>query len=270
MIGKWRLRLFWAALVAIITALGVKAYLGSLQATEPVVRAATEIPARTQITADMLTVVQVNRTDKQRLADKAFASVDEVVGRNARRLIEAGEVLRNRPADFTEPGKVHDGATPGEGALSDFLPSDTRAIGLKVDQQAGLGNQIRPGDRVDLVFTSKSDSTGGVYASLLMQQVQVLSIERAPEDQPDKEVIVTLMLTVDQAVDVALAKRTGVVDLVLNPPDPGAPVPQRVTSPLKFTGQPDTGPVKAAVNAEPPLPPEPPKPEPPKPAAPGR
>lgn len=245
MIGKWRLRLFWATLVAIFTAFGVKAYLGSLQATEPVVLAAREIPARTRITADMLTVVQVNRTDKKRLADNAFPSIDEAVGRSARRRIEVGEVLRNRPADITEPGVVREGAQPGEGALADFLPPNTRAIGLKVDQQAVLGSHIRPGDKVDLVFTSKSDSTGGVYASLLMQQVQVLDIERAPEDQPDKEVIVTLLLTVEQAVDVALAKRTGVVDLVLNPPDPGAPVPHQVISPLKFTGQPDAGPVKA-------------------------
>ncbi|HYF79907.1 MAG TPA: Flp pilus assembly protein CpaB [Symbiobacteriaceae bacterium] len=253
MMGKWRLRLFWAALVAIITALGVKGYLGSLQETEPIVLAAVEIPARTLITADMLQVVEVNRIDKQRLADNAFASLDEVVGRSARRRIEAGEVLRNRPGDFTEPGAVRAAATPGEGALADFLPPDTRAIGLQVDQQAIIGNHIRPGDRVDLIFTSKSDSTGGVYSSLLMQQVQVLDIERAPADQPEKEVIVTLLLTVEQAVDVALAKRTGVVDLVLNPPDPGAPAPQRVTSPLKFTGQPDAGPVKAAT-AQPPQP----------------
>ena len=247
MIGKWRLRLFWAALAAIITTFGVKGYLDSLLETEPVILAAKEIPARAQITADMLTVVQVHRTDKQRLADNAFSAVDEVVGRNSRRRIEAGEVLRNRPSDFTEPWAVHQGAKPGDGALADFLPPNTRAVGLKVDQQAVLGSHIRPGDKVDLVFTSKSDSTGGVYASMLMQQVQVLDIERAPEDQPDKEVIVTLLLTVDQAVDVALAKRTGVVDLVLNPPDPGAPVPQRVTSPLKFTGQPDARPVKAAL-----------------------
>jgi|GEM_PF-1204794 len=245
MVGKWRLRLFWAALVAIITAFSVKGYLGSLQATVPVVLAAKAIPARTQITADMLTVVQVNRFDKSRLADNAFSSVDEVVGRSARRLIESGEVLRNHQADVTVPGAIHDGAKLGEGALADFLPPDTRAISLKADLQAVLGSHIQPGNKVDLVFTSKSDSTGGVYSSLLMQQVQVLDIERAPEDQPDKEVIVTLLLTVDQAVDVALAKRTGVVDLVLNPPDPGAPVPQRITSPLKFIGQPDAGPVRA-------------------------
>jgi pilus assembly protein CpaB len=245
MIGKWRLRLFWAALVAIITAFGVKAYLGSLQATEPVVLAAQEIPARAQITADMLTIVQVNRADRKSLADNAFPSVDDVLGRYTRRRIEAGEVLRNRPEDFTEPGAIHEGAKTGEGALADFLPPNTRAIGLKVDQQAVLGSHIRPGDKVDLVFTSKSDSTGGVYANLLMQQVQVLDIERAPEDQPDRDVLVTLLVTADQAVDVALAKRTGVIDLVLNPPDAGDPVPQRVTSPLKFAGQPDTGPVKA-------------------------
>lgn len=250
MMGKWRLRLFWAGMIAVITAFGVKSYLSSLQETDPVVLAATEIPARAQITLDMLTVVQVNHADRKRLANNGFSSVEEVVGRHARRTIEAGEVLRNRPSDFTEPGAVQVGATPGEGALADFLPPNTRAIGIKVDQQAVLGSHIRPGDTVDLVFTSKSDSTGGVYSSLLMQQVQILDIQRAPHDNPDQEVLVTLLLTVDQAVDVTLAKRTGVVDLVLSPPDPGAPVPQRVTSPLSFTGRMDTEP--ETVNTEPP------------------
>lgn len=245
MMARWRLRLFWAALLAIATAWGIKAYLGSLQATEPVVIAAKEIPARSQITADMLKVVSVGKRDRQHLAADAFRSLGEVVGQHARRRIEAGEILRNRPADFATPGEARPGARPGDGALADFLPPGTRAASLKADQQAVLGSHVRPGDRVDLVFTSKSDATGGVYSSLLMQQVLVLDIERAPESAPDQEVLVTVLVTAEQAVDLALAKRTGVVDLALNPPDPGDPVTQRVTSPLKFAGQPGAGKVLA-------------------------
>lgn len=257
MLARWRLRLFWAALLAITTAWGVKVYLGSLVQTEPIVVAAKAIPARSQITADMLEVVAVGKRDRQHLAADAFRSIAAVVGQYARRRIEAGEVLRDRPSDFARPGAVKPGSIPSVGALADFLPPGTRAVSLRVDQQAVLGSHVQPGVRVDLVFTSKSDSTGGIYSSLLLQQVLVLDIQRAPADEPDKDVLVTVMVTVDQAVDLNLAKRTGVVDLVLNPPDPGEPVAQRVTSPLKFSGQPDTGPVKAS--------PEPAKTEPPKP-----
>lgn len=260
MVGKWRMRLFWAALLAIATALGVRSYLRSLQATEPIVTAAREIPARTQITADMLTIVQVSREDRQRLANDAFQSIDEVVGRNARRRIEAGEILHKRPADFTEPGTIQPGGQPGEGALAAFIPSNARAVTLKLDPQAVLGQQVRPGDRVDVIFTSKSDSTGGVYSSLILQQVQVINIEKPSADEPDKEVLVTLLVTPEQAVDVALAKRTGSVDLALNPPDSGAPVSPRTTSPLQFIGQGALPPGKAQPVQAPPSPPEAAKP----------
>lgn len=242
MVARWRLRLVWAALLAITTAWGIKVYLGSLAETEPVVVAAKAISARSQITADMLKVVPVGKRDRQHLAADAYRTTAEVVGQYARRRIEVGEVLRDRPTDFAKPGSVNPGFTPGVGALADFLPPGTRAASVKVDQQAVLGSHVRPGDRVDLVFTSKSDSTGGIYSSLLMQQVLVLDIQRTPSDDPDKDVLVTVLVTVDQAVDLNLAKRAGVVDLVLNPLDPGDPVAQRLASPLKFTGQPDPGP----------------------------
>lgn len=231
--AKWRLRLIWAVLAALVTVWGVNAYLASLRQSEPVLVAATEIPARAQITADMLTVVHVNRTDRTQLAKASFRSKDEVVGRYARRRIEPGEVLMNRPGDFTESTQqitVYSGELP----MAETLPPDTRAETVKLDQQAVLGKHVRVGDRVDLIFTSKSDSTGGVYSSLLLQQVQVLDIQRPPEDEPDKEVLVTFLVTAEQAVDLALAKRTGTIDLSLTPPDPGEPIRPRTAGPLGF------------------------------------
>lgn len=253
MVARWRMRLFWALILAIATAWGIKAYLGSLQETEPVVVAAKDIPARATITPDMLKVIEVSSIDRSQLAPDAFQSTAELVGRNARRAIAAGEVLRNRPSDLTEPGEISPGTRTGEGALADFLPPDARAMTIKADQEAVLGSHLRAGDRVDLVFTSKTDSTGGVYSSLLLQQVQVLDIQRPPEGEPDQNLLVTLLVTVEQAVDLALAKRTGSIDLVLNPPDPGSPIGPTVTSPLKFIGSATVMPAAAQ-------PPEPEKP----------
>lgn len=245
MVAKWRLRLIWAVVAAVIATIGASSYLSSLRDTVPVVVAAKEIPARAAITADMLSVVQVNRSDRAQFAKDAFQTTDQVIGRYARRMVEPGEVLRNRPGDFTaSQGELV--ATPGEMPLSDALPPGTRAITLKLDKQAVLDQHVRAGDQVDMVFTSKSDSTGGVYSSLLLQQVTVLDLRRPADDDPEQEYMVTVLVSLEQAVDLALAKRTGTIDLVLNPPDPGDVIARRVISPLQFTG---TGaPVSRATN----------------------
>ncbi|HEY3366956.1 MAG TPA: Flp pilus assembly protein CpaB [Symbiobacteriaceae bacterium] len=248
--AKWRLRLFWAALLALVTAWGVHTYLGSLQETEPVLVATREIPARTLVTADMVKTIQVGRKDRDQLAANAFHAAADVTGRYARRAFEAGEVLRNRPGDFTAPGEVRAGASGTDGALADFLPAGSRGETLKLDAQAMLGKHLKAGDRVDVIFTSKSDSTGGVYASLVVQQVLVLDIERKTDGSADDSVLVTVAVTPEQAVELALAKRTGSVDLALNPPDSAGAVNLRVISPLQFTGQTDAPPGKVETRSK--------------------
>jgi len=244
---KWRLRLFWAALLALVTAFGVRAYLGSLQETAAVLIASQDIPQRAQVTEAMITVVHVTRSDRQRLAADAFQSASDLVGRYARHPIAAGEILRDRPGDFAAAAEVRVTAGGREVALADAISPDARAVTVKVDSQAVLGQHLRRGDRVDVIFTSKSDSTGGVYASLILQQAIVLDIERRTDGSPDEGVLVALLVTPDQAIDLTLAKRTGVVDLVLNPPDVGEPVALPPVSPLKFAGRKDAPPAQDGI-----------------------
>jgi Flp pilus assembly protein CpaB len=240
--AKWRLRLFWAFLLAVLTVWTAKSYLGALEETAPLIVTTREIPARTRITPDMIKVIEVKQADRDRIAADAFSSADQVLGRYSRHAITAGEILRDRPGDLTDR-EIRPAGYPGEGALAEFLPPGTRAVTVKTDREGVLGKHVQSGDRVDLVFTSKADSTGGVYASLVVQQVAVLHIERDPE-MPD-EVLVTLLVTAEQAVQISLAKRTGDLDLVLTPPDPGDPVQVRAVSPLVFTGQPGAPPLPA-------------------------
>jgi len=234
--AKWRLRLFWAILLALLAAFGTNSYLSSLQKTEPVVVAARDIAARAEVTSEMIKVIQVSRADRETLAAGAFQSPSEVLGRYARRPMEAGEVLRNKPGDFFAPGEVRPAPEGAEAALADSLPPNTRAVTLQLDAQAVASKHLRPGDRADVIFTSKSDSTGGVYASMLVQQAWVLDVVR-PVDTGDDKILVTLLVTPEQAVDLSLAKRTGSIDLAINPPDPGEPIRTQAVSPLKFIGQ---------------------------------
>jgi len=240
--AKWRLRVFWALALAIMTFAAAKSYLGSLEETAPLIITTGEIPARAQITEDMVKVIEVKQSDRERIAPDGFSSLDEVLGLYARQAIPGGEILHNRRSDLTDR-EIRPANYPGEGALAEFLPSGTRAVTVKLDQEGVLGRHTQTGDQVDVVFTSKDDGTGGVYASLVVQQVVVLHVEHNPE-MPD-EVLATLLVTPEQAVQIALAKRTGDLDLVLAPPDAGEPIEVHAVSPLVFTGQTEASPLPA-------------------------
>lgn len=180
----------------------------------------------------MIKVVHVRLVDRNELFPDGFWEKESLVGRYARRRIEPGEVLRNRPGDFTtDAGFVGSGA---EMPLAETLPLDARALTISVDLQAVLDHHVRSGDLVDLIFTSKSDSTGGVYASSLIRQVYVLDIRHPIANEIDTDVLVTLLVTPEQAVYVALAKRTGTIDLALSPPERNETAAPVTASPLDF------------------------------------
>lgn len=215
-----------------MTSLGVRAYLSSVQQTVPVLIAVTEIPARAEVTAEMIKVVHVRLVDRNQLFPDGFWERDSLVGRYARRRIEPGEVLRDRPGDFTTHAEfVMSGA---EMPLAETLPVDTRALTISMDRQAVLDHHVRAGDLVDLIFTSKSDSTGGVYASSLIHQVYVLDIRHPSANEIDTDILVTLLVTPEQAVYVALAKRTGTIDLALSSPERSEAAAPVTASPLQF------------------------------------
>ncbi len=105
---------------------------------------------------------------------------------------------------------------------------------------------------MDVIFTSQDNSSGGVYAALIMQGVPVLEVE-APTKEPlaaqtGSQVNVTLLVTPAQAVDLALAKRRGSIDLVLSP-ETAEPVALPPSSPLKFTIPPTREKQTAAIPA---------------------
>lgn len=237
--GRWRLRLFWALVLGAVAALGTNAYLQSLHETAPVVIAAGDIPARAEITADLLKVVEVSRSARDALAAGGFDTPAAVIGRYARQPIAKGSILRDDPAWLTAPGEVQSGPA-GQGAMADFLPGGTRAVSVLVDRQAVVGRHIQTGNLVDIIFTSTTEATGGVYAGLVLQQIEVLDITAGGDG--DSRLLVTLLLTPAQAVELTLAKRTGSIDLALVAADPGEPISLPPLSPLRFAAQTEVSP----------------------------
>src|SRR5699024_3974171 len=88
-----------------------------------------------------------------------------------------------------------------------------------------IDNRIKKGDFVDVIFTGEtiSEDTDETYSRMILQHVEVYSVEGLDENQVSdlaKESLiqhVTLTLTPQEAVTLPNAKEEGRLSLALNP-----------------------------------------------------
>ena len=227
-----RLRRLLLAVLVLTLGLSVYTYLHRREETVLVVTAAAAIPAHTALTTDRLSLRPVNRAAAEAVLPRAYHSVAEAVGLVTRVDIAAGDVIRR------EPYLLAVAPAGGAGRASYAIPNGLRLAAVRLDTPAAVSRRLQPGDRVDVLFTSKDNATGGVYTRTVLQAVEVFAAEPAGRggslEHAGDDLDVLLLLTPEQAQVLALAKRTGgAVDLALLPPGdesrPLAPV-----SPLSF------------------------------------
>ncbi|MEO1199331.1 MAG: Flp pilus assembly protein CpaB [Pseudomonadota bacterium] len=108
------------------------------------------------------------------------------------------------------------------GGLSALLPAGRRAVGVPVDEIAGVGGFVSPGDRVDVVLTRSGGSDGGVpdggRADVILQGIGVLSVDQVVDwtnIEPGVPRVVTLDVSIAEAQKLVLAMETGRLSLVL-------------------------------------------------------
>lgn len=217
-------------------------YLGNLEAQkqvqvqyDTVVAAATDIPAYTQITGDMVTLKQIPQGYAHPLAAK---TVEEVVGLVTVSDIVAGEEMI--PSKLKEFGQTDSG-------LSYVVPEGMRAVTVSVDEVSGVAGFLKRGDYVDVIsYTSTSfdmkaadtaqpqtgtDQTtesaqGGTSQSTTLiaaQNVLVAaigtSLSSSTTNGEDPAAIgynsVTLILTPEDAMRVVQGSRSGSLILIL-------------------------------------------------------
>lgn len=222
-----RVRLLWTLLLAVVAGVGAYIYLSSLRHEVTVVLVTRDIPARSIITADMLRTARIRAADRSAVLPNSFATPEHVIGLLTVQEIPRGEPVRNDPRWVTrEEGAIQ---AVNKQRLSYFLPKDTRAVTVQVDSQGMVAGRVREGDLVDVLFTSRDDSTGGVYSAIILQRTQVLAV-----DASGGQYQVTLLVTPEQGLDLTLAKRRGTIDLALSPRT-AEPVSVPPASPLKFS-----------------------------------
>lgn len=167
------------------------------------------------------------------------------------RLTEADLALRAMPEGYVHPESVMATATDERKVLgrvvlehlaqgqpilwSDFESEKTklgkglaavvqkgqRAATLPVDVSGSFANQLRPGDRVDILGTFSRDKHEVTVT--ILQNVLVLAVNgRKEEVEGEKQLVVnaiTLSLDLDEAELLAFARRHGAIDFVLHGSD---------------------------------------------------
>ncbi|HET9199796.1 MAG TPA: Flp pilus assembly protein CpaB [Dehalococcoidia bacterium] len=138
-------------------------------ASETVVVAAVDIPARSVITLDML---EARSVPVDALQPGSFTATEDVVGSVAVYPTPAGhQVLAANVSEF--------GA---EAALSYIIPEGHRAIAVNATAVKAVGGYILPGDFVDIIgLFAWTANDQIVVTSTLAQDSEVLAVERVTE-----------------------------------------------------------------------------------------
>ena len=141
----------------------------------------------------------------------AFSNGDSVVGRVTRVPVFTGEpIVPGRLAPAGTGGGIEVKITPGK-----------RAMAIRIDEVAGMAGLIQPNSRVDLMITTRDESSNGGkrVAKLFMEDMRVLSVgtvvARSESGRPIRAASAPLEVTPEEAARLAIATGTGSIQLVL-------------------------------------------------------
>jgi len=211
-----RAALFWAfALVAgLATALMIARYLdkrggGSAVAIAKVAVAATDLPLAARLKLEDMKVID---WPAELLPPGAINDPKELVGR-----VLISRVLAQQPL---LPGML--AAKNAGSGLAALIPSNMRAIAVRVDDVVGVAGFIHADDRVDVLVTMRPSYQGGeATTKVFLQNVKVLAVG-ADVETADKSrlhataaTVATLLVSPQDAERLVLAQSEGRIMLTL-------------------------------------------------------
>ena len=217
-----------ALLAAVIVGIGLYQFLQEIKKPQEaphttVVVAAVDIPENTQITKEMVTLKSISNDS---LLEQYMLDMDSVVGMVMTSDVYAGEqIIRNRLVGVGE----EDSATK---MLAYAINPDMRAISIFVDQDTGLVNFLKPGNRVDVLANYSREETRPVLnqenqlewiqvptSQLLAQNVSILAVGTAMDKTGAEEyTTVTLEVTLQEAMNINAVSWWGELHLLLRSP----------------------------------------------------
>ena len=213
-----RTTLFIAIILAIGTGWLTLNYLASINSQNAnanqrreVIVAATEIPARAPITAEMLvkTTRPASAVDPDAITDET-----QIAGALALITIPTGGVLT--------ASKIGRGVNA---ALPVRLTPGMRAVSVSIDHVKGVSGLIQPGDRVDVIAVPPRTQDEPPPAATVLRGIRVLAIGEAlenasatPSPQEQGATTVTLEVSPTQADILAMADVDTTIRLALRSP----------------------------------------------------
>lgn len=217
-----------ALFAAVIVGLGVYRFLLELQKPQEVphttvVVAAVDIPENTRITAEMVTLRSIS--DDSLLADY-IADTESVIGMIITSDLYAGEQI-------TRARLVQVGETDSDrNTLAYVVQPGMRAMTIFVEQDTGLVNFLKPGNRVDILTNYSHEDTRVVLneetkleyvqiptTQLLAQNVTILAVGSVMDKTGAAEyTTVTLEVTPADALNINAVDWWGNLRLLLRSP----------------------------------------------------
>ena len=215
--------LLLALLLTVLTAVVAQRFLTGLEKAaaegnlEDVVVAVRDIPARTMLTGDMLSVVQVATGARH---PGAVQAKDQLVGKLTVQPLVAGEqVLLARIFSSAD-----------QSGLAYQIPDGYRAVSVGANLRVAVNYYLRPGDYVDVIasfdlpvpdkFEPLTKEVREQYSRILLENVAVLAV--GPEIRAGTAGVVgsetvTLAVTPAQAEKLVWAEDYGKIRLALRP-----------------------------------------------------
>ena len=209
-----------AIILSFITTISIFWYLKKVQITsavgtelEKVVMAKVDIPAKTDIKAEM---VEIKEIPKGFAHANVMVNADDVVGKLSGEPLYAGEqVLSQNLVTIGDNSK----------GLAFQIPKGKRALSLPVNDVSGIAGLIKPGDKVDVIATLDLDSQKNVgrvvQSSAILQNILVLAINKNLDDVgisetgAEGQTTVTLAVNPEDSTPLILASEKGMVRLTL-------------------------------------------------------
>jgi pilus assembly protein CpaB len=233
-----RAALFWVfALVAGLgTALLLARYLdkkgggGQAVAVTGVVVAAVDLPLAARLKIEDLKVIE---WPADHVPPGAITDPKELVGR-----VLISRVLAQQPL---MPGML--AAKNAGSGLAALIPSNMRAIAVRVDDVVGVAGFIHADDRVDVLVTMRQNFAGGESTTkVFLQNIKVLAVGQEV-DNGDKSrlhatpaTVATLLVSPQDAERLVLAQTEGRIMLTLRSWTDSQPVDTNGASPSGLIG----------------------------------
>ncbi|WBW95958.1 Flp pilus assembly protein CpaB [Oceanirhabdus sp. W0125-5] len=214
------IRVLVAVVVAIMASVLTLNYLKDKKGEMAIIVANGNIESGSKITEKNVKEIKVNK-DVMKLYPKVITKKEEVIGAIASVRLEDGQPIEKKP-NILVYGQRKTLALNSEGKVNDsyFIPEGMRVVGIKVDGIGGLNYSLKKEDFVDVIYTSIDESTGGLYSRILLQHMEIFDIQNIDVDvdgKVNREQRVLLLATPEEAVQLTVGNRNGILDLALNP-----------------------------------------------------